>query len=112
MIAIRRTKAVGPRAAETYLRRAHEYAAAADQLLTDGLFSAAGLQAVHAAIAAADAALAWHAGRRSSEPEHQAVVDALRADVPDFDGAARRQLTGVLKWKNTLAYEPRDITES
>ena len=73
-------------------------------------WTVAGLAAIHAGIAAADAALIASAGIRSVSQDHSAVVDILTDDVVEFRTAQRRHLSGLLKMKNAVAYEQRLLT--
>lgn len=75
-------------------------------------WNSSGLNAVHAGICAADAALIATAGIRSSSQDHGAVLALLEANVPEFSAVQRRQLGGLLKVKNLVAYEQRLLTET
>ncbi len=74
-------------------------------------WTAAGLAAIHAGIAAGDAALIAGAGIRSASQDHSAAVEMLSADVVEFRAAQKRHFSGLLKMKNTVAYEQRMLTE-
>jgi len=67
--------------------------------------------AVHAGISCADAVLARVAGLRTREPEHSAIIRLLEERVAGFDGAAKRQLGGLIKMKSAVEYEERLLTE-
>jgi hypothetical protein len=75
-------------------------------------WNAAGRTAVHAGICAGDAALIASAGIRSTSPDHGVLVKLLDDQVPEFTGGQRRQLGGLLKMKNVVAYEQRPLTEA
>ncbi len=101
-----------PRAlAAQSLSKCVEFADAAQTLLAAGKYNAAGLQAIHAGIAAADAALIAAAGIRSIAQDHSAAVVLLDANVASFGPTQRRQLTGLLKMKNQVAYDQRLLSE-
>lgn len=85
--------------------------AAASELAT-GHWNSAGLNAVHAGICAADAALIASAGVRSSSQDHGAVLALLEEGVSEFTATRRRQLGGLLKVRNVVAYEQRLLTET
>ena len=93
------------------IAKAEEFLESADADLEASRWNSAGLAAVHAGIAAADTALIVSAGLRSASQDHGAVVQLLDETVPEFTGAQRRQLGGLLKMKNRVAYEQRPLTE-
>lgn len=97
--------------ARTSLAMAHELVDAAECSIGSDRWHAAGLDAIHAGICAADAALIAVVGIRSASQDHAAVVELLRGHVKDFGATQRRQLTGLLKEKNDVAYEQRPLTE-
>jgi len=101
---------VSPGGAVVYLTKAEEFLAASEASLSAERWNAAGLQAIHAGISSADAALAATAGIRSRETDHSAVLALLDEHVAGFTGAARRQLTGLLRSKNAVEYEDRLLT--
>jgi hypothetical protein len=84
---------------------------AAGASLEAGRWNAAGLEAIHAGIASADAGLIAMCGMRSISEDHGAVVRLLEAEVASFGAGQRRQMLGLLKMKNTVAYERRLLTE-
>lgn len=88
-----------------------EFSESAQAALGGHRWNAAGLDAVHAGIAAADAALIATVGIRSVSKDHGAVVSLLESRVPEFGTTQRRQLTGLLKMKNQVAYDQRLLTE-
>ncbi len=94
------------------LAKAEEFLGAAETAATGAQWNACGLDAVHAGIAAADAALAATAGLRSVSLDHGYVVRLLEANVPAFSAQQRRHLAGLLQMKNTVAYENRPVTET
>lgn len=98
--------------AKSALKKAKEMSSAATSELARGHWDAAGLNAVHAGICAADAALIASAGVRSVSQDHGAVVGLLVERVPEFTATQRRQLGGLLKMKNIVAYEQRLLTET
>lgn len=96
--------------ARASLGKCQEFANTAQSALADEKWNAAGLNAIHAGIAAADAALIASAGLRSTSQDHGSVVSVLEQQVPEFDATQRRQLSGLLKMKNQVAYEQRLLT--
>ena len=98
--------------ARNSLTKAQEMTSAATNELAAGHWDSAGLNAVHAGICAADAALIASAGVRSISQDHGAAVALLDERVPEFASTQRRQLGGLLKEKNVVAYEQRLLTET
>lgn len=97
--------------ARAALAQCQEFTVTAQESLGAGKWNAAGLNAIHAGIAAADAALVASAGLRSASQDHGAVITLLDQQVPEFAATQRRQLGGLLKMKNQVAYEQRLLTE-
>lgn len=98
--------------AELSLAKSIEFAESAQSALGSRRWNSAGLDAVHSGIAAADAVLIKVIGARSVSKDHGAVVSLLDSQVPTFTATQRRQLTGLLRMKNQVAYEQRPLTET
>lgn len=105
------TRAVDRGTARKSLAKAEEFCEGAQVMMDAGRPNSAALAAIHAGIAAADAALIASAGVRSSARDHGAVIPLLESRVDDFGSIQRRQLMGLLKMKNTVAYEDRLVTD-
>ncbi len=97
--------------ARAALAKCQEFTATAQDALGAGKWNSAGLSAIHAGIAAADAAVIASAGLRSASKDHGAVIALLEQQVPEFVATQRRQLAGLLKMKNQVAYEQRLLTD-
>lgn len=97
--------------ARAALTKSLEFSEAAQAEATAKRWNAAGLSAIHSAISAADAALIASTGMRSTSQDHGAVVPLLEAQIPEFKTQQRRQLGGLLKKKNQVAYERRLLSE-
>ena len=97
--------------ARASLTKCEEFTSTALDALNSHRWNSAGLSAIHAGIAAADAALIASAGLRSASQDHGSVANLLEQQVPEFTAAQRRQLGGLLKMKNQVAYEQRLLTE-
>ena len=97
------------RDAPSYLAKSAEFQAAAERALGEGQRDAAMLNAIHAAISAADAVTVALAGVRSRDPDHQRAADLLDEVVGGSgDGKTRvTQLRGLLERKNAVEYESR-----
>ncbi|MBE0417596.1 MAG: hypothetical protein IBX63_07515 [Coriobacteriia bacterium] len=97
--------------ARRLLAKADEFALCARTELAAERYSAAGLAAVHAAIAAADAVTAHTAGVVSTGTSHFAVVQLLQQCLPEgLPTSAERQLLGLLRSKNDIEYTERALT--
>ena len=94
-----------------YLAKSEEFSATAVSALDVGSWNSAGLSAIHAGVSAADAALVASAGVRSISQDHGGAVVLLESSVPEFGTRQKRQLGGLLKMKNEVAYEQRLLTE-
>jgi len=94
------------------LAKCEQFLEAARSSIEVERWDAAGLAAVHSGIAAADAALIASAGLRSASQDHGAAITLLDACAPEFEAAQRRQLGGLLKMKNQVAYEQLPLTEA
>lgn len=94
--------------ARSHLEKAEEFFAAADSSLGLGRHDAAMLDAIHAAISAADAVTVALAGVRSTDPDHARAVDLLQEVGPSGDVASHaRQLRQLIARKNAVEYEAR-----
>jgi hypothetical protein len=94
------------------LGKCAEFLAGATASLDACRWNAAGLDAIHAGIAAADAALIASCGIRSVSDDHGAVVRLLDGRLGSFSAAQRRQMHGLLRMKNVVAYEQRLLTDT
>jgi len=95
--------------ARMYLDKASQFLEQARAGLTTGRYDAALLDAIHAAISAADAVTAALGGVRSTDPNHQKAADLLdEVAGRDPEGRDRaRQLRTLLARKNSVEYESR-----
>ncbi len=107
-----KTVAVPKAEARLYLGKAEEFLAEAAAALAGNRHDAAMLNAIHAAISAADAVTAGLAGRRSADPDHQRAADLLQQIAAGSDeiGTWVRQLRTLLAKKNAVEYESRKAT--
>jgi hypothetical protein len=107
-----KTETVPRSRATKSLAKCVEFADVAASSLTTERWNAAGLNAIHSGISAADATLIASAGLRSASADHGAVIMLLESQVPEFSTTQRRQLLGLLQMKNRVAYEQRLLTET
>jgi hypothetical protein len=94
------------------LSKGAEFLSAAVVSLDACRWNAAGLDAIHAGIAAADAALIAACGVLIISDDHGMVVSLLEGGVASFGAPQRRQMLGLLRMKNVVAYEQRLLSET
>lgn len=104
--------AAGRAEARLYLEKARQFAEEARLARERSHHDAAMLDAIHAAISAADAVTVALAGRRSADPDHQRAADLLEQVAPSSEEvrATVRQVRALLRSKNTVEYESRRAT--
>jgi DNA-binding transcriptional ArsR family regulator len=107
-----RIRKVGAPETRRAISLAKECLEAAEMSLAASRWHAAGVIAIHAGVAAADAALGAAAGFRSASPDHGVVVGLLRESVKGFPAASGRQITGLLRQRNSVYYDARVVTET
>lgn len=106
-----KTRSVSRERHATYLKKSREFLRASDSALKLGDWDAVALNAVHAAISAADALLVYYGGVRSTGDSHHDVAGLLRQHVKDDQlGSKIQTLSKVLSYKNLSAYEDREVT--
>lgn len=92
-----------------YLKKAAEFERAMQDAVDRKDWNAAGLNAVHAVISAADAMTTFYLGERSAGDSHLDVVDLLRQlPLPDA-GEKAQQAFHVIHEKNVVEYEDIDF---
>jgi HEPN domain len=107
-----KTVAVARGEARIYLRKAEQFLEEAHEAVAAERYDAGLLNAIHAAISAADAVTVVIAGRRSADPDHQRAADLLEemgASTPASKERVR-QLRALLSRKNAVEYESRRAT--
>lgn len=107
-----KTVAVSRGAAKLYLGKAGQFLEEAHSARSESRHDAVMLNAIHAAISAADAVTVALAGRRSADPDHQRAVELLEevAGGSEAIGAKVRQLSALLGKKNAVEYGSRRAT--
>ncbi len=98
-------------AAGLYWRKAEEFLRAAVSNLSEGRENAAALSAVHAVISAADAALVFSQGLRSSSQRHEDLPELLARALPE-SRAVISHLRRVLAKKHLVEYESRLFSDA
>lgn len=97
-----------PRRTSTqHLRKGTEFLEQAEAALAKEAYDAALLNAIHAAIAAADAVCVAHSGRRSADPDHQRAGDLLLEVMGKEARPQVGHLRTLLGKKNLVEYESR-----
>jgi hypothetical protein len=98
--------------ARLYLAKAQQFSAEATAAINNSRNDAAMLNAVHAAISAADAVCVALSGRRSADPDHQRAADLLQEIGGKSKGIAGhvRQLRMLIAKKNVVEYESRQAS--
>jgi uncharacterized membrane protein len=93
----------------SYLAKADEFLSAATTAVAAAKYDAAMLNAIHAAISAADAVTVMLAGIRSSDPDHLRAVDLLLEAGQGSKGVAApaKQLRQLLEKKGEVEYQSR-----
>lgn len=109
----KRLRNVGRAAAEVYFHKSSEFFKAMHQALQSGLWSAAGLNAVHCAISACDAVLSSRTGQRSASTDHEEAVHYL-SSVAELPEAKQKSdtLRKILQKKHLVEYEERAVSAS
>ena len=97
----------------TYRKKALEFLHAMEAALQRREWNAAGLNAVHCAISAADALTEANDGVRSAGDDHHEASFLLEQHVKDKDaGPKAKTLAKIIDYKYLAAYEDREITEA
>ena len=106
-----RVRQVNRDEASVYLKKATEFFGSMQQAMQAERWNAAGLNAVHCAISSCDAVLVRRIGQRSASSDHDAAADLLStlATLPDIEQKTQT-LRRILKEKNLIEYEEREIT--
>lgn len=109
------TKSVNESDYTVYLKKAREFYQTMYQAEKSENWNAAGLNGVHCIISLIDTLLVRHAGMRSTEDDHMAVIDLLTSvvakkikEVTQKSQSARR----VIAKKNLIEYENRDFNRN
>lgn len=96
-----------------YLKKAQDFFDSMQQSFLSKNWNAVGLNAVHCAISANDAVLAYFLGVRSVAESHQEAVDLLQncEGITDRDKLAAH-LRRIINKKNLIEYESRPFYQS
>jgi hypothetical protein len=105
-----RTRPASKADSRVFLIKAIEFLASSGDSLAAECWDAAGLMAIHAGIAGADAVLAYTSGVRSASKDHRAVVELLELSVGEAAREPAKHLKRLVDKKNLVAYEQRRLT--
>jgi len=103
-----RTRVVTAAQARSYLSKAEEYLAAAENGLAEGRSIAATSLAIHAAINSGDAVCGVRLGKRASGANHDQAI-ALLGESGKDGSAVAKDLRRLLTLKTKAEYDPDDI---
>jgi hypothetical protein len=106
----RKTRKVNMRDAYAFIAKAAQFLRTMEKAIEASDWDAAGLNAVHSVISAADAVTAFRAGFRSAEQDHKMLADVLEDIVGEGASRSVRHLKAVLAKKNAIEYEQRRLT--
>ncbi|MBL7158603.1 MAG: HEPN domain-containing protein [Candidatus Omnitrophica bacterium] len=107
-----KTKVINRSDYEIFLKKAKEFYQTMYQAEKAENWNAAGLNGVHCVISLIDALLIRHAGMRSIEEDHMAVVDLINSNLSNkIQGIDKKTQTArrVIAKKNLVAYENRNF---
>jgi len=106
-----RTRRASAAQGRSYLGKAEEFLAAAQESLDNGRTVAATSLAVHAGINAADAITSARMGQRAAGPGHDEAFVLLEQAGPEGKSAATH-LRRLLPLKSRAEYDPDDVPRS
>lgn len=93
-----------------YLKKAVEFYETMQECLSKGKWNAAGLNAIHAGISAADALLVFFHGMRSTSPKHDDIIKLVTSLITYRDTKPNvSHLRNLIGMKNIVEYEVRLI---
>lgn len=107
-----RTQRLSPDKYRVYRKKAQEFARAMEEAAKAGAWNAAGLNAVHAVISAMDAVTTQRLGERARADDHAEAAELLRRVPVEGAGDHADKARSVLRMKNLVEYEARDVTRS
>ena len=106
-----RTQGAFDQEAASFLAMAKEFLAVAKDCAGRGLWRAAGLNAVHAAISAADAVCVLRMHERAAGEQHDEAADLLASSGAPSARDKALQFAAILDLKSRVAYEARPPTK-
>lgn len=107
------TKPVDKAMFVNYLKKAVECLGASEKALKDGAYNSTGINAVHAAISAADAYCVSGLAKRCSSSKHEDAAELIKTTpYPDAEKSAISKLfMSVIRIKNMAEYEERLVKQ-
>mgnify|MGYP001596278762 CR=1 FL=1 len=107
-----RTRHVSEAEAKSYLKKAEEFYQTMLESYRQRRWNSAGLNGVHCAISATDAAMGIKAKLRSAGESHSEAVELLNFHVKHGNiGTQSTRLTRILGQKSIVEYDSREFTE-
>lgn len=107
-----RTRHVSDAEAKSYLKKAEEFYQTMLESYRQRRWNSAGLNGVHCAISATDAAMGIKAKLRSAGESHYEAVELLNLHIKHENvGAQSTRLTRILGQKSIVEYDSREFTE-
>jgi len=107
-----RTRHVSEAEARSYLKKAEEFFQTMLESYRQRRWNSAGLNGVHCAISATDAAMGIKARLRSAGESHYEAVELLNLHIEHGNvGAQSARLTRILGQKSSVEYDSREFTE-
>jgi len=107
-----RTRAVERSKYVIYLKKAQDFYRTMQLALGEGNWNSVGLAAVHCAISATDAIVAYSGGLRSASPDHGDAIRLLRETVTHPEALQKsKHLATIISVKNRIEYEARNFTK-
>jgi HEPN domain-containing protein len=105
------SKAIDRGKYRVYLKKGQDFYRAMQRSLAEGNWNSVGLEAVHCAISATDALLAYAGGIRSTGQDHGDAARLLRETIHSPDTVRNSaHLLRIIEMKNVVEYEARDFT--
>ena len=106
-----RTRAIERSKYVIYPKKAQDFYQTMQLALGEGNWNSAGLEAVHCAISATDAILAYSGGLRCASPDHSDAIRLLRDTITTPEALQNsKRLTTIIGMKNRIEYEARNFT--
>jgi len=107
-----RTRAVERSKYVIYLKKAQDFYRTMQLALGEENWNSVGLAAVHCAISATDAILAYAGGLRCASPDHSDAIRLLRDTITTPEAHQKsKHLSTVISMKNLIEYEARNFSQ-
>jgi hypothetical protein len=95
-----------------YLNKAQDFYQAMRRSMDEENWNSAGLEAVHCAISATDALLAYAGGIRCTSQAHSDAAELVKQTIRSSEAATNsRHFLRIVNMKNLIEYEARNFTQ-